>query len=61
MEDTQSYRLDEAMDITEITLHHIDGQNIVYWEDIERAFPGVKRIHSGNSVIKFHRGTDYQR
>jgi hypothetical protein len=61
MEDIQSYRLDEAMDTTEITLHHVDGQNIVYWEDIERAFPGVKRIHNGNSVIKFLRETDYQR
>jgi hypothetical protein len=61
MEDTQTYRLDETTGTMEITLHHVDGQNIVYWEDIERAFPGVKRIHGGNSVIKFLRGSDYQR
>jgi hypothetical protein len=61
MEDTQSFRLVEATDTTEITLHHIGGQNIVYWEDIERVFPGVKRVQSGNSVIRFLRGSDHQR
>jgi hypothetical protein len=60
MEDTQSYRLFESTDIMEITLHHTDGQSVVYWEDIERAFPGVKRTHSGNSVIKFIRGSNCQ-
>jgi hypothetical protein len=60
MKDTQSFRLIEATDTTEITLHHIDGQNIVYWEDIERAFPGVKLVHSDNSAVKFLRGSDCQ-
>jgi hypothetical protein len=61
MEDTQSFRLVESSDTMEITLHHVDGQNIVYWEDIERVFPGAKRIHSGSSVIKFLRGVNSQR
>jgi hypothetical protein len=60
MEKSQSFRLSEATDAVEITLRHVDGQNIVCWEDIEHAFPGVKRIHSGNSVIKFLRGFDSQ-
>ncbi|KAF9117739.1 hypothetical protein BGW39_001849, partial [Mortierella sp. 14UC] len=48
------------MDTVEITLNHVDGQNIVYWEDIEQVFPGVKRVRNGNSVIKFLRGFDQQ-
>ncbi|KAK3830103.1 MAG: hypothetical protein JOS17DRAFT_196462 [Linnemannia elongata] len=60
MEDTQSFRLIDPMDTMEITLNHVDGQNIVYWEDIEQAFPGVKRIRNGTSVIRFLRGSDQQ-
>ncbi|KAG0052144.1 hypothetical protein BGZ90_006575, partial [Linnemannia elongata] len=60
MEDTHSFRLIETMDTVEITLNHVDGQNIVYWEDIEQAFPGVKRVRNGNSMIKFLRGSDQQ-
>ncbi|OAQ25018.1 hypothetical protein K457DRAFT_23596, partial [Linnemannia elongata AG-77] len=60
MEDTQSFHLIETTDTVEITLHHVDGQNIIYWEDIERTFPGVKRVRNGSSVIKFLRGSDQQ-
>ncbi|KAF9536772.1 hypothetical protein EC957_009735, partial [Mortierella hygrophila] len=48
------------MDTMEITLSHVDGQSIVYWEDIEQVFPGVKRVSNGSSVIKFLRGSDQQ-
>ncbi|KAG9060730.1 hypothetical protein KI688_008941 [Linnemannia hyalina] len=60
MEDTQSFHLIETMDTVEITLNHVKGQNIVYWEDIEQVFPGVKRVRNGKSVIKFLRGSDQQ-
>ncbi|KAG0058131.1 hypothetical protein BGZ89_001533, partial [Linnemannia elongata] len=60
MEDTQSFHLIESTDTVEITLHHVDGQNIVYWEDIERIFPRVKRVCNGSSVIKFLRVSDQQ-
>jgi hypothetical protein len=60
MDDTQSFRLVETSDSMEITLHHVDGQNIIYWEDIEHIFPGVKRIHRGNSAIRFLRRPDCQ-
>ena len=61
MEDTRSFRLIETTDTVEITINHVDGQNIIYWEDIEQAFPGVKRVRSGKSMIKFLRGSDQQR
>ncbi|KAG0282047.1 hypothetical protein BGZ97_009159, partial [Linnemannia gamsii] len=60
MEDTQSFHLIETMDTMEITLNHVDGQNIVYWKDIEQVFPGVKRVRNGKSVIKFLRRSDQQ-
>ncbi|KAG9061903.1 hypothetical protein KI688_007054 [Linnemannia hyalina] len=60
MEDTQSFRLIETTDTVEITLNHVEGQNTVPWEDIEKVFSGVKRVHNGKSVIKFLRGSDQQ-
>ncbi|OAQ25001.1 RNI-like protein [Linnemannia elongata AG-77] len=60
MGDTQSFRLIESTDTVEITLHHGDGQNIIYWEDIERVFLGVKRVCNGSSVITFLRVSDQQ-
>ncbi|KAF9536342.1 hypothetical protein EC957_011320, partial [Mortierella hygrophila] len=58
MEDTQSCRLIETTDTMKITLNHVDGQNIVYWKDIEQVFPGVKRVSDGYSEIEFVRGFD---
>ncbi|KAG0263798.1 hypothetical protein BGZ95_003721 [Linnemannia exigua] len=60
MVNTQSSRLIETMETVEITLNHVEGQNIVSWEDIEQAFPGAKRIRNGSSVIKFLRTSDQQ-
>jgi hypothetical protein len=52
MEATQSFRLAGGTDIEEIPCCHVNGQTIVYWDDIERVFPGVKNIKNGNvSVI----------
>ncbi|KAG0041772.1 hypothetical protein BGZ89_007242, partial [Linnemannia elongata] len=48
------------MDKVEINLHHVGGQNIIYWEDIERVFPGVKRVLNGSSAIKFLPGSNQQ-
>ncbi|KAF9927793.1 hypothetical protein BGZ67_007328, partial [Mortierella alpina] len=45
------------MDTVRITFSHVGGQNIVHWEDIEQAFPGVKRVLNGTSVITFHRAS----
>ncbi|KAF9581652.1 hypothetical protein BGW38_001252, partial [Lunasporangiospora selenospora] len=60
-EETLSFRLVETTEITEISLHHrTDGEFIVHWEDIERAFPGVTPVRNGISTIKFLRGSDYQ-
>ncbi|KAF9902118.1 hypothetical protein EC991_005258 [Linnemannia zychae] len=60
MEETRSYRLTETLTTAQITLNHIEGQNIVSWEDIEQVFPGVKRVSNGNSVIKFDRSSSQE-
>ncbi|CAO3568083.1 unnamed protein product [Mortierella alpina] len=57
MEETQSFRLTETMNTAKLTLSHVGAQNIVQWEDIERVFPGVKRVHNGYSVITFSRNS----
>ncbi|KAF9353880.1 hypothetical protein BGX34_011308 [Mortierella sp. NVP85] len=52
METTQSFRLVGGTDVEEIPCCHVNGQTIVYWDEIERVFPGVKNIKNGNvSVI----------
>ena len=61
MEVTRSFHLIETLDTLEITLNHVEGQNMVSWENIENVFPGVRRIRNGSSVIKFHRSSSQQR
>ncbi|KAF9962085.1 hypothetical protein BGZ72_010691 [Mortierella alpina] len=60
MEVTQSLRLIDTLDTVEITLNHVEGQNMVSWENIENVFPGVHRVRNGSSVIKFHRSSIQQ-
>ncbi|KAF9951839.1 hypothetical protein BGZ72_006725, partial [Mortierella alpina] len=58
MDKTQSFRLVETTDTVKITLSHVEGQDVVLWKDIEQAFPGVKRVRNGTSVINFIRSCD---
>lgn len=58
MEETQSLRLIGKVDVEEITPYNVDGQNIVYWEDIEQVFPGVKHVKNGKVTINMMRGSD---
>ncbi|KAF9173558.1 hypothetical protein BGX21_004015 [Mortierella sp. AD011] len=58
MEDTQLFRLIGKMDIEEITCDNVDGQNIVYWEDIEQVFPGVKHVKNGRVTINMMRDSN---
>ncbi|KAI8596728.1 hypothetical protein EDD21DRAFT_357890 [Dissophora ornata] len=50
MEDTQSFRL-IGKDIVDIPLVNVNGQNIVYWDDIQEVFPGVKYVKNGEVTI----------
>jgi hypothetical protein len=55
MEDTQSFRLIGGRDVVEIPVAHEHGQHIIYWEDIEYFFPGVKYVKNGNVSIPLTR------
>jgi hypothetical protein len=55
MEANQSFRLSGKTSIVEIPCDHVDGQHIIFWDDIEQAFPGVQVVKSGNVVIKLLR------
>ncbi|KAF9353879.1 hypothetical protein BGX34_011307 [Mortierella sp. NVP85] len=51
MDVTQSFRLSGQTDTEEIPCNHINGQTIIYWDDIELVFPGVKRVKCGNVSV----------
>ncbi|KAF9359773.1 hypothetical protein BGX34_008158, partial [Mortierella sp. NVP85] len=61
METTQSFRLAGGTDIEEISCDHVNGQTIIYWEDIEQVFPGVKHVKNGNATIKLLRDSNENR
>ena len=61
METTQSFRLAGETDIEEISCDHVNGQTIIYWEDIEQVFPGVKHVKNGNATIKLLRDSNENR
>ncbi|KAF9287718.1 hypothetical protein BGZ68_001387, partial [Mortierella alpina] len=51
MEETQAFRLTGTADIVKIPIQHVDGQNVVYWDSIEKVFPGVKCVKNGDVAI----------
>ncbi|KAF9351251.1 hypothetical protein BGX26_010707 [Mortierella sp. AD094] len=62
MEEYQPFRVPgTAADIVNIDADHVDGQNVIYWEDIEQVFPGIQYVRNGNSVVKLLRGSDGRR
>ncbi|KAF9961236.1 hypothetical protein BGZ72_004377 [Mortierella alpina] len=52
---TQLFRLFGKEDIVEITVDQLDGQTIVYWEDIEQVFPGVQHVMHGRVAVSMLR------
>ncbi|KAG0061825.1 hypothetical protein BGZ89_011139, partial [Linnemannia elongata] len=62
MEETQSFRIaGTTTDIETIDVDNVDGQNIIYWEDIEQVFPGVRHIRNGSTVVKLLRDSNRTR
>ncbi|KAF9928709.1 hypothetical protein BGZ67_006820, partial [Mortierella alpina] len=61
MEETQLFRLTGTAEIMEVPVDYLDGQNIIYWEDIEEFFPGVKHVMNGRVAIKKLRDSNRKR
>ncbi|KAF9946239.1 hypothetical protein BGZ70_003314, partial [Mortierella alpina] len=56
MEETQSFRIaGTATDIENIDVDNVNGQKVIYWEDIEQVFPGIRHIRNGSHVVKLLR------
>jgi hypothetical protein len=58
---TQSFRLLGKSDLKDIICDQVDGENVVFWEDIEQVFPGVKYITNSNTVISMMRDSNRKR
>jgi hypothetical protein len=58
---TQSFRLLGKLDTKDITCELVGEENVVFWEDIEQVFPGVKYIANGNTVISLMRDSNRKR
>jgi hypothetical protein len=56
---TQIFRLAGATE--EISCDHINGQTIIYWEEIKQVFPGVKHVKNGNVSVKLLRDSNENR
>ncbi|KAF9359992.1 hypothetical protein BGX34_008020 [Mortierella sp. NVP85] len=48
---TQSFRLVDEPVVKKIHCSQVDGINVILWEDIEHAFPGLQYVKSGNIII----------
>ncbi|KAF9152625.1 hypothetical protein BGX20_005091, partial [Mortierella sp. AD010] len=56
MEEYQGFRVaGTTTDVQKIYVDKIDGQNIIFWEDIERVFPRVQHVQNGEFVVKLLR------
>ncbi|KAG0056131.1 hypothetical protein BGZ83_006226 [Gryganskiella cystojenkinii] len=52
----QSFRISGAMSDTEnIDVDTLNGQNVIYWEDIALLFPMVKYVKNGSKLVKMMR------
>jgi hypothetical protein len=49
------FRLLGTPDTKGITCELVDGENVVFWEDIEQVFPGVTCIANGITVVSLMR------
>ncbi|OAQ29440.1 RNI-like protein [Linnemannia elongata AG-77] len=55
MDETQSFRIAGTSDVKNIDVDTVNGQSVIYWEDIEQVFPRVGHICNGSSVVKLVR------
>lgn len=61
MEETQLFRLHGTTDIVEVPVDYLDGQKVIYWEDIEEFFPGVIHVMNGRVAVKKLRDSNRRR
>ncbi|KAG0003371.1 hypothetical protein BGZ65_001769, partial [Modicella reniformis] len=57
----QLFRLTGTTDIKRIPCSQVEEQNVIYWEDIEHFFPGVKYVQEGEVSVIMARGSNRKR
>ncbi|KAK5827778.1 hypothetical protein F5H01DRAFT_362240 [Linnemannia elongata] len=61
MDETQSFRIAGTSDVKNIDVDIVNGQSVIFWEDIEQVFPRVGHICNGSSVVKLVRDSNRAR
>lgn len=59
MGEIQLFRVQGTTDLEKISCDHVDGQNVIFWSDIEQSFHGVKHIKNGEEIVKLMKDSDY--
>jgi hypothetical protein len=61
MEETQLFRLSGTDTVEIIPCDDVNGQTVIFWEDIEQVFPAVKHVKSGGAAVKLLRDSSRNR
>ncbi|KAF9363721.1 hypothetical protein BGX34_003449, partial [Mortierella sp. NVP85] len=61
MEEAQLFRLAGTSAVKKISCDHVDGQSVIYWEDIEHFFTGVRHVMNGETFVKLLRDSNRNR
>jgi len=51
----QAFRVIETTTVKYIAVDHVNGHDVIFWEDIERVFPTVNLVQRGCVVINMMR------
>jgi hypothetical protein len=61
MEETQLFRLSGTTAVKKIPCDYVDGQTVVYWEDIDYFFTGAKHVMNGQAFVTLLRDSNRNR
>jgi hypothetical protein len=51
MEVSQSFRAKGSVNIEKIPCDQVNGQYIIYWEDIKEVFPKIRYLKYGDTTV----------
>jgi len=60
MDETQHFRLAGKTAVEKIDIDQVDGHNVIFWRDVELAFPGVQHVKCNGVIVKRLRDSNHQ-
>lgn len=54
----QAFRLAGTTTVKYIVVDHVNGQDVIFWEDIQRVFPTANLVQHGSVVINMLRDSN---